>query len=847
MTASAACAMPPPGADEKEILAFLTWLHGQAMRGAVEVAWKNRQGALAKAELFLPENLDLAAAKAAEVNIVEGADVYVGAALRKCGTFPHGRTSDADFLEAWALHADFDLPGAVEVALERCRQLGIEPSAIVTTGRIPHHRAQFWWRLDEPIADPAIYSDALKALATALGGDPTVTNPGRVMRLPGTIAWPWKEGRERELSEFAAGSGGMYPLEKFARISTLAEPLPGALSEPRAESATASNEPRARAPHEDGIVRATTGLGLDGAVIDGREGYMRDTVLAVALELTGALERWPTASEIDEAGWLQYAAHVDLSRPGRSREEFRRKAVYLADRLARGAVKGVPSVAEAVERYRQRHAGAGTKPERPRPLLRELPPADPFPVDALGDVLEAAARGIHDRVQAPMAICGQAVLAAVTLAVQGHADIVLPTGHARPLSGFFLTVAATGERKTACDGEALWPIRTREKSLSADYQIARERHANAREAWEKQRAQVLADKKKFPDKEAKVRALDNLGPAPVAPLLPMLLCPEPTFEGLCRLLAEGHPSAGIFSAEGGQFVGGYGMSPDNKLKTAAAMSGLWDGEPIRRVRAGDGVSMLPGRRVALHLMAQPDVAAAILSDPLLLDQGLLSRVLATAPEPAAGTRLWRDPKPASDAALKRYGARMLSILEAAPPLVEGRPNELAPRAMPMSAVARAAWIAYADHVEGMIGPAGPLHRIRGLANKLPEHAARLAAVLALVDDLCVFELSGPHMAAGIRLAEHYAVEALRLFEGGRADGELLLAARLLDWVQTEWPEPLISLPDIYQRGPNAIRDGKTARRLMGVLVEHGWVAPVPGGGVVCGVWRREAWRVVRAP
>jgi hypothetical protein len=57
-------------------------------------------------------------------------------------------------------------------------------------------------------------------------------------------------------------------------------------------------------------------------------------------------------------------------------------------------------------------------PEPPRPLLRELPPADPFPVEARGDVLAPAARAIHDRVRAPPAICGQSVIAAATLAVQ---------------------------------------------------------------------------------------------------------------------------------------------------------------------------------------------------------------------------------------------------------------------------------------------------------------------------------------------------------------------------------------------------------------------------------------------
>src|SRR5215470_17211839 len=105
----------------------------------------------------------------------------------------------------------------------------------------------------------------------------------------------------------------------------------------------------------------------------------------------------------------------------------------------------------------------------------------------------------------------------------------------------------------------------------------------------------------------------------------MLTCPDPTYEGLCRLLAEGQPSIGIFAAEAGQFIGGHGLSDDAKLRTAAGLSAAWDGEPIKRVRAGDGVMVLSGRRIALHLLAQPDVAASLLSDRVLTDQGLLSR------------------------------------------------------------------------------------------------------------------------------------------------------------------------------------------------------------------------------
>jgi Protein of unknown function (DUF3987) len=228
------------------------------------------------------------------------------------------------------------------------------------------------------------------------------------------------------------------------------------------------------------------------------------------------------------------------------------------------------------------------KAEPPRPLMRELPPADPYPVGALGDVLAPAARAINDRVQAPLAICAQSVLAAATLATQAHADVVLPIGHARPLSSYLVTVAGTGERKSGVDKEALGAVRRRESALRETYDADALAHRNAAEAWEAARRSAI--KRCKGDRDAIQAALDTLGPEPAPPLMPLLTCPDPTYEGLCRLLAVGQPSIGIFAAEGGQFVGGHGMNEDARLRTAAGLSAAWDGEAIRRVRASDVIT-----------------------------------------------------------------------------------------------------------------------------------------------------------------------------------------------------------------------------------------------------------------
>jgi Protein of unknown function (DUF3987) len=484
-----------------------------------------------------------------------------------------------------------------------------------------------------------------------------------------------------------------------------------------------------------------------------------------------------------------------------------------------------------------------TKQEPVRPLMREMPPPDPFPIEALGGILANAALGIQDRSRAPIAICGQSVMAAATLATQAHADVHLPTGKVRPLSNFFATVAVTGERKTAADAEAIWPIRNREEVLREKYGPARQEYENAKEAWECARNHAMKAGKG--NAAAIKAALAQLGPPPNEPLLPFLAVTEPTIEGLVKVFAKGWPSLGVFSDEGGMFIGGHAMKEDARLRTATTLSKLWDGNAIDRVRSGEGAQVLPGRRLAMHLMAQPNVAALLLGDGMLAEQGLLSRMLATAPESAIGTRMWRPASDDSDKAVKAYGKRLLDILELPLPLAVGKQNELAPRELKLSAEAHQQWIAFHDHVEHDLREDGPLWAIRGLGNKIPEIVVRLSGVLTLIENATAQEIAADVLEQGIALAEHYMAEAMRLFEATQADAELVRAQALSRWLLTQWDHAVVGLPDIYRLGPNSVRDMKTARRLVGVLESHGHLNRIEGGAQVGENFRREAWEIAR--
>jgi hypothetical protein len=306
-----------------------------------------------------------------------------------------------------------------------------------------------------------------------------------------------------------------------------------------------------------------------------------------------------------------------------------------------------------------------------------------------------------------------------------------------------------------------------------------------------------------------------------------MTAPDPTVEGLAKFAIRGQASLGLFSAEGGQFTGGHGMTQDNRLKTAAQLSTLWDGGPIRRVRAGDGLTILRGRRFAFHMMIQPGAAVPFLCDPLLRDQGLLSRMLVAAPASLAGTRMARTVDEHDEAAIRRYTGVILSLLRRTWPLVDGKDNELRPRVLPFSQEALDEWRQFHDEIEGDLAPNGRLRPIRDFAGKAPEHAARIAGVLAIVGDADAPEITGEDYRRGAALARWYVEEAARLAAASMTDPAIAKAARLLDWWR-ERPEHHdgLALRTVLQFGPAELRAKAPAEAAMKVLIGHGWARQI---------------------
>ena len=175
----------------------------------------------------------------------------------------------------------------------------------------------------------------------------------------------------------------------------------------------------------------------------------------------------------------------------------------------------------------------------------------------------------------------------------------------------------------------------------------------------------------------------------------------------------------------------------------------------------------------------------------------------------------------------------------------GARNALDPRRLEFDDEAKKRWLSFADYVEGLLGPGKPLEPVRGFANKLPEHAARIAGILTLVDDPNARVICREALDRAIKIADFYTTEALRLFQAGPCSPELHQAEKLLEWLKTSWREPLIGLRAIYRLGPNSIRDADAAKKAVALLEAHGWLVKTAAPAKVEGQPVREAWLIMR--
>lgn len=457
--------------------------------------------------------------------------------------------------------------------------------------------------------------------------------------------------------------------------------------------------------------------------------------------------------------------------------------------------------------------GAIPAPREPMPLPHAEPPATAFPIECLTPKLRSAAAAIIAMTRCPAAIAAQSVLSVASLAVASRTK-VQTLGSSSNATAAFVTIALSGERKSAADKIAKAGIDRVVMALRKNHEIAMARHKSE-----------LASIGRGEDK-------------PAAPVCPGFLMTEPTIEGAFNTIATNAGFLGWFTDEAASFWGGHSMSKDQRAKTSGIVSKLWDGDFFFRPRAsqaGDGY--VPPTPMTMNLMFQPTLIRDTYGDQFLIGQGILARMLPCWPESTMGRRKYR---PASEED-KAAAARFRDEIEAA--LIETLEDKTE-RMLALSEDALTVCVDFHDKIERELGRGGKAADISGFAAKAPEHACRIAAIMTRFEDREATVISGDVMNAACKMVRYYLGQYKYLCIAATNETEVSQAQILLDWLRKNLqPGDGFATDRILQFGPVSARRAKALDRMLGILKEYGWVDDLPAGAKIDGKRRRKAYRL----
>ena len=468
----------------------------------------------------------------------------------------------------------------------------------------------------------------------------------------------------------------------------------------------------------------------------------------------------------------------------------------------------------------------------PEPLTAKIEP-DPYPLDALPDTIRAAVEEVAGFVKAPVPMVASSALAALSLAIQAHANAKRAEKLHGPVGLFLLTIADSGERKSTCDGFFSRAIRDYEEAQAEAAKPAQKDYRVAMDIWEakrkgiKEKIQQLAKSNK-PTTEMDSALSDLEDKKPEEPKVPRLMYADATPEALAFGLAKNWPSGGVVSSEAGIVFGSHGMGKDSVMRNLGLLNQLWDGTSVTIDRRSTESFTVRGARLTVALQVQEPTLREFFakSGALARGTGFLARFLLSWPESTQGHRPFTE-APANWPKLAAFNRRTAEILKQPAPIEKN--GSLSPAMLSLAGDAKKAWVEYHNAIEGELSSGGELYDVRDVASKSADNAARLAALFQ------IFE--GGKDAIGRDAFEGASrIVAWHLNESRRFFGELALPAEQVDAVRLDnWLVKccknkgmnIISTRDAQRNGP--VRDKSRLEAAMKELTDHQRIKEIKDG------------------
>jgi putative DNA primase/helicase len=507
-----------------------------------------------------------------------------------------------------------------------------------------------------------------------------------------------------------------------------------------------------------------------------------------------------------------------------------------ADRGRPEGVRKAPAAThttDGLQDQRDRREAANVASEalywpEPQPLVAKVIP-EAYPLDALPDTIRDAVVEVQAFAKAPIPLVASSAIAALSLAIQAHADVQRAERLSGPTSLFLLSIAESGERKSTCDVFFTTAIREYEAQQAEAAKPLLEKYRAASEAWDARHAGIKEKVRRLakdgkPTSEYEKALQDLEHERPTAPHVARLLYTDATPEALAWGLARQWPSGGVVSAEAGIVFGAHGMGKDSIMRNLALLNQLWDGATVNVDRRKEGGSFaVRGARLTVALQIQEATLRSFFdrSGGLARGTGFFARFLVAWPESTQGFRPFTEP-PSSWPNLESFNQRIEAILNQPAPIAQD--GALSPVLLSLAPDAKAAWVTFHDAIEAELRSGGELYDVRDVASKSADNAARLATL---------FQVYGSQVGSAVGLAAFESasrIVAWHLNESRRFFGEIALPdelagavrldAWLIEYCRRERTR-LVPIKKLQQFGPSGLREKAALEPALRELEELG--------------------------
>lgn len=707
----------------------------------------------------------------------------------------------------------------------------LPPSLALDSGRGVHA----YWRLDD-FTTPDRALPVLADLVRCFDSDAATLDPNRNLRLPGT--WNPKQDVRRLARVEAYSWDRRYSLDELSaracELSPRPEPIPRGKRERRVLADGTDWPDRYRAAYD---------LGEELTRVAGPSlGH-------------GSSRRWPCPAGHPGDGPPTLTLHPDnperavchgtghpdgMGKPSGGRVSF--------DVLDLHAMEVGQTVEDFMrdERRRQQPAetaapSPGAEPTAPQveewrapvPLTSAPPPVDIGGLPAvLADIVRASAVTAQAPVEVPLGFA----LGALSAATRGCWDVVVtPAWNAGPTSLYAVTLADSGERKSAGAKPLLTPLHEAEKRLAVAVRAENRDRAARRKAAEARLKQAERDG----DEDGAAFAAVSVHNARSRPV-PALMLSDTTTEALGVNMEEQGGAAALFITEATAFrtvAGAYSDSGGN----VGLLNHAYDADRYADKRIKRGGVTIPRPFLAWAAAVQTQVLTGY-ANGTTEGSGFLARFLLLLPREMVGYRDMRTPP--VPAAVQEAWNEALTALHARAwehyrQMADDPADYGEPLRLTFSAPAAELLLDYAQQLEDSKRHDLGLRDLGGWIEKHPARLARIAALFALLDNPYATTVDQPHIRAAMTLASplvHHATATLRVL---RNTGDSGPVRRVLDAVRT-LGQSAVTTREVYKsvHGQGWVSKTDDVREVLAELAELGYLRAerVSTGGRPSEVW-----------